>query len=98
MSLDFDGFKISVAALVDIHNDLIKEVELIDSMCSRYTVSKARLCLASNIVAIRDTLSKLDNMVEIDNEPITGDKSEPEDITPHSSELNGLLCQPDWDW
>ena len=71
MSLDYDGFKLSVAALVELHNDLVKEVENIDRNSCAYTVSKMRLCLASNIVVIRDTLGKLDNMVEIANDPIT---------------------------
>jgi hypothetical protein len=71
LSLDYDGFKMSVAALVELHNDLVREVANIDRNSSSYTVSKMRLCLASNIVVIRDTLGKLDNMVETVNEPIT---------------------------
>lgn len=79
MSLDYDGFKMSVAALVEIHNDLMREVGIIDEMGNRYTASKARLCLASNIIVIRDTLGKLDNMVETVNEPITQAVRQPEE-------------------
>jgi hypothetical protein len=67
LSLDFDGFKIGVGAIVEIHNDLIKEVENIERKGNSYTVEKMRLCLASNINFIREVLGKLDKMVEIDN-------------------------------
>ena len=68
MSLYEDGFRLSVATLVEIHNDLVKEIENINQNENSYSVYKMRLCLSSNVVVIRDTLEKLDNMIKTNNE------------------------------